>query len=405
MPYTKNNLPDAVKKLPPHTQDIWLAAFNNAWKAHPNDEAACAKIAWAASKSNNAEWIPIMRTGKHIDSSGNEHTFDESRLDAIAASYDPAKHEAPVVIGHPVENAPAWAWVDALKRFGDMLFYREKGPQPEFNDMRKKGLFKKRSLSLYPDGTLRHIGWLGAMPPAVKGLQDVAFAETGMIIEFTEIPQQRDKSKEGKKMKFWEWLKGQAAKDGVTLEDMPPTFSEADVKAAADNAAKVARAAASAEFAEQKKKDEAVFVARETALKAREEEARKKSVSEFCEALRKQGKLIPAMDKLGMGVTSFMQSLIPIETTIEFGEEGKKEKQTPLEFMQAFLMALPAQIEFKEVATADKDVKTGGAAAKLEAFVREKQKANKDQSYSAAFSEVQTEHPELADEYAAEVGA
>lgn len=351
-----------------------------------------------------ATWIPIMRTGKHVDSAGNQHLFDEARLDAIAASYDPAKHEAPVVLGHPADNAPAWAWVAGLKREGQTLMYQEKGAQPEFDEMRKRGLFKKRSLSLYPDGTLRHVGWLGAMPPAVKGLADVAFAENGTNIEFNEIATGGEKSKEGKRMKIMEWLKGLAAKDGVTLEDMPHSFSEADVKLASDKAAKEAREAAAAEFAEAQKQKDLEFAEREKALKGRETEARKKGVAEFCEALKKQGKLTPAMDKLGMGITSFMHSLLSVDASIEFGEEGKKEKQTPLEFMQAFLAALPAQIEFKEIATGDKDVKTGGAAAKIEGFIAEKRKANKELSYGAAFAEVQTEHPDLASEYAAECG-
>ncbi len=407
MPYTMMNLPDAVKKLSEREQQVWMETYNKADKEHPGDEARCAATAWAAVKKIGAdmsEWIPIMKTGTHTDSAGNQHTFDEARLDKIAASYDPAKHEAPVVIGHPEENAPAWAWVEALKRVGNMLFYREKGSRPEFDDMRKKGLFKKRSLSLYEDGTLRHVGWLGAMPPAVKGLPDVAFAEGGASFEFTEFPHERDKSKEGIKMKIKEFLRGLAKKDGVSLEDEPQSFSEADLKAAREKAEKEGREKAVAEFAEQKKKDEAQFAEREKALKAMETEARKQSVAAFCEGLKKQGKLTPAMEKLGMGITNFLQEIGRTETVIEFGEEGKKQKQTPLEFMRAFLAALPARIEFKEVAGNDKDVPAAGRAGeKIDALVREKLKANKEMKYAAAFAEVQQENPALAAEYEAEI--
>ena len=55
MPYRTNiELPDSVRKhLPPHAQDIYRAAFNNAFKAHagkPDQELHAHRIAWAAIK-------------------------------------------------------------------------------------------------------------------------------------------------------------------------------------------------------------------------------------------------------------------------------------------------------------------------------------------------------------------
>lgn len=93
------------------------------------------------------------------------------------------------MIGHPAANAPAFGWVESIKREGDVLFAKAKQLVPEFVAMLKQGLFKKRSISLYPDGTLRHIGFLGAQPPAVKGLADVTFAhdEEDTIIEFAAV--------------------------------------------------------------------------------------------------------------------------------------------------------------------------------------------------------------------------
>jgi hypothetical protein len=131
------------------------------------------------------KWIPIFKTGQHTDSKGKVANFDAAYLDRIIATYNPSVHEAPVVVGHPETNAPAFAWVEQLKRDGEVLFYTEKDPYPDFVEMRKKGLFKKRSISLYADGTLRHVGWLGAMPPAVKGLADVQFAaDDGKLMTF-----------------------------------------------------------------------------------------------------------------------------------------------------------------------------------------------------------------------------
>jgi len=53
--YTKANMPDAIKKLPDHAQDIWIAAFNAAWSEYKGDEARCAATAWAAVKQQYEE--------------------------------------------------------------------------------------------------------------------------------------------------------------------------------------------------------------------------------------------------------------------------------------------------------------------------------------------------------------
>jgi len=55
----------------------------------------------------------------------------------------------------------------------------------EFEDMVKQGLFKKRSIRLAPDGTrLLHVGFLGAVPPAVEGLADINFKGGGYVMDF-----------------------------------------------------------------------------------------------------------------------------------------------------------------------------------------------------------------------------
>ena len=120
-------------------------------------------------------WFEIFKAGTHTDSMGNKRIWTGEDLLVIESSYDPLNHEAPLVIGHPEINAPAYGWVEALKLYGDTLFAKAKDVVKEFEDMVKQGLFKKRSISLYPDLQLRHIGFLGATPPAIKGLRDIKF--------------------------------------------------------------------------------------------------------------------------------------------------------------------------------------------------------------------------------------
>jgi hypothetical protein len=133
------------------------------------------------------EWIAVFKTGRHTDSTGNERDWSEKDLDTIVAKYNPAEHEAPVVIGHPKNTAPAWGWVEALKRQGEILYAKLKDLVPEFVEMVRQGLFKKRSIALYPDLSLQHVGFLGATPPAVKGLPDVNFKQGGGYLMYSEF--------------------------------------------------------------------------------------------------------------------------------------------------------------------------------------------------------------------------
>lgn len=146
-----------------------------------------------------AKWIEGFKPGKHIDTAGITHTFTEVDCQELAGTYNPQLHEAPIVAGHPKHDAPAMGWVGAM-RFNDetkRVEYTEENLLPEFTEMLTRKLFKKRSLALYDRADprnptpgklhLRHVGYLGAMPPAIKGLQDrPAFkeADAGGCITF-----------------------------------------------------------------------------------------------------------------------------------------------------------------------------------------------------------------------------
>ena len=132
----------------------------------------------------------ILKTGKFLSSNGQEKEFSQTDLENIASSYDPSVSEAPLVIGHPKTNDPAYGWIENLKVTGDRLIAKAKQVVPEFLEAVKNGLFKKRSVSLTQDGKLRHVGFLGAELPAVKGLADLSFSETetDTTYEFSDIP-------------------------------------------------------------------------------------------------------------------------------------------------------------------------------------------------------------------------
>ncbi len=126
--------------------------------------------------------IEVFRTGTFADSTGEQRTYTNDDLRKIADNYnsrlaqDPSVM-APIVKGHPVDNAPALGWTAYLKNLGDKLIAGIRNINPEFMEELQEGRYKKISISLYPDLLLRHIGFLGAASPAVSGLEPADFIE------------------------------------------------------------------------------------------------------------------------------------------------------------------------------------------------------------------------------------
>ncbi len=146
--------------------------------------------------------IEIFRTGRHTDINGVLHNFNESDLGDIVASYDPAVHEAPLVVGHPRTDAPAWGWVKSLQAVAGRLIAVPDQVQAAFSEAVASGAYKKVSAAFYlPTDKnnptpgrwhLRHVGFLGAQPPAIKGLGGVAFAEGDTLDAAVVIEQTHD---------------------------------------------------------------------------------------------------------------------------------------------------------------------------------------------------------------------
>ena len=144
--------------------------------------------------------IEIFRGGTHTDMHGTTLAFGESEIAGIAAAYDPALSEAPIVIGHPRTDAPAYGWVKSLSARGDRLYAEPDQVDAAFAELVESGRYKKVSACFYRPAApanpkpgayyLRHVGFLGAQPPAVKGLAPVEFAESPeddlLLVEFAD---------------------------------------------------------------------------------------------------------------------------------------------------------------------------------------------------------------------------
>jgi len=133
-----------------------------------------------------ADWFEIFKVGTHTSSAGDTREWTLEDLEKIASLYDPANHEAPIVIGHPEHDSPAYGWIEALKVEGERLLAKPKQLIEDFKEWVRAGRYKKVSMALYPDFTLRHVGFLGAVPPAVKGLAGFEERE-GITIYFSDL--------------------------------------------------------------------------------------------------------------------------------------------------------------------------------------------------------------------------
>jgi Arc/MetJ-type ribon-helix-helix transcriptional regulator len=254
--------------------------------------------------------MEVFRAGKHVSSSGAEREWSVDDLVRMAEAYDPASHQAPIVVGHPKDNDPAFGWVKALKVDGNTLLAMPDQVAPEFAELVKAGRYKKRSISLYPNGTLRHVGFLGAQPPAVKGLKDIEFA-------------------------------------GLAAD----TYEFADEEEAGMTEVERLRK----ELAEEKKKRELAegkAANAETSFAELQAKTKKQEIDAFIDQGVKDGKILSAWKD--QGLAEFMGALDGQTETYEFCE-GKKE--APVEWFKRFIHSFAEHPLFKEMAKPKKEEK------------------------------------------------
>lgn len=341
----------------------------------------------------------IFRPGTFRANSGQEVKFSEAALAQAASAYDPALHEAPLCVGHPVDDAPAYGWVRGLTYDKSRLLADPAQVEPAFAELVVGGRYKKRSAAFYSPahpqnpkpGTfyLKHVAFLGAVPPAVKGLKEVSFSDDADTVTF-EFAEEEFSERDD----YWgisslvrgfaniargfrEFLiaeKGQEEADRIAANwqiddmvaqserfadkarDLPSNFSE-DPEDNVKTQAEIDAAKADLE------KREAEIKAREDAVKAQEasfSESEKKSRREAnareLDELVKAGKFAPGLKAEAL---DFMDGLDSV-TVVEFGEGDAKAKKTPSAWFLDLLKKSGTVIDFSERA-AGKDAIEGAA--------------------------------------------
>ena len=141
--------------------------------------------------------INILKPGTFTDVKGVKVTFTRADMAQIIDSYDASQDPAPLVIGHPKLDDPAFGWVGSLQMDGDVLQAVPSAIAPELAEAVREQAYRKISPSLYPPADpnnptpgkwhLKHVGFLGAAAPAIKGLGTVSLGagDNGAAITIT----------------------------------------------------------------------------------------------------------------------------------------------------------------------------------------------------------------------------
>lgn len=328
----------------------------------------------------------IFRAGRHTDNRGVVRHITEADVAAAAAAYRPALHEAPLTIGHPADNKPAYGWVTALQSRDGILLADFGELDDGFAAQVRAGRYKKVSASFYPPDHpdnpvpghwyLRHVAFLGAQPPAVKGLKPINFAEDDGCVSFSEAAAFGYTTSIFRSLR--EWLIGKFGTDEadkVVPNWQIDAIAETAVQEAAEDASE--SEAGDAGFAEPilepspqetpamsntiPSAAEAAAIARAEAaeaelaqLKAAQEAARRtqshEANADFAEGLSRQGTLKPSHKALLVQVLDELEH--PSDGVAEFCEGAKKQPLAAA--LRDWLAALPQAVDFAEIATAER---------------------------------------------------
>jgi len=320
----------------------------------------------ATPSLNTAGPLQIFKPGRHTAMSGQALAFSESDLQATVAAYDPAKHEAPLVVGHPAHDMPAYGWVQSLQFNEGGIDATPAQVNTDFADMVAAGAFKKISASFYSPNSpanpvpgvyyLRHVGFLGAQAPAVKGMRSPSFGDSDEgVVTFSEWD---DVTNAVLWRNLREHLIGTVGQDkaDVVIPGYMVTSLEQGAREEVREAAKAdaATAVPASQFAEHNPKETTVTPEEKAALEAentslRAELAKNKADQThaanlaFCEGLPG---VLPAWRAVAVAT---LDHLAAQPTVVEFGEG---DARAPLaDQFKAMLAALPEAVQFGERAT------------------------------------------------------
>ena len=292
----------------------------------------------------NNQWVEIFRAGDY----GDRGKWQQVEIDKVIANFEAGVWAPPAVFGHPAHDDPAHGWVSALRREGDVLQAQFSKTTSQLENAVQAGRFPNRSAAFYlnPQGkgpVLRHVGFLGATPPEVKGLAPIQFLDGGehVSIEFKEEDVSNQNPEDTKRTIREAVQEFFAELLGKKTEAAGATFTEAQVKE------QIAAAALKLEAVFQEKLDGLDKKLNQRASTDDDEKAKLK-VSVFIEKQRVVHRWVPAFDKAGL--PAVLAHLAGSAATVSFGEGDKKKEVKLYDAFTTFLESLPELIPSGEVA-------------------------------------------------------
>lgn len=396
----------------------------------------------------------IFRPGKHTASCGTVIEFTEDDLVRAVGAYSPQLYAAPLVIGHPKTEDRAYGWAERLTYEDGHVVVHPAHVEPKFSDAVESKAFRNRSASWYmPDhpnnpspGNLypKHIGFLGAMPPALKGLGDIQFSEEAapldfaapdprpdLVLQFDEFTTEdrwslantldsfarqmrafrdaliAEKGLEEADKQMPDWQIRDAEREAMRMSERAREESKKNAAVTPAYTEQVAPAAITPEEKTIMTPEEIAAMQAENArLKteatqfAESEAARKKAdrVTAMNAALEPHvaaGRVLPAQRA---GLAAFMATLDDDAKVIEFGEavDGKVPAVSQLDALQGILAKLPKAVEYKEVSNNGDGKGTALTQRQVADKIREKvdaaEKSGRPISFSEASQQVCAEH-------------
>lgn len=341
--------------------------------------------------------LHIFKPGTWLTTQGESIEFGEADLKATAAAYNPKISKAPIVVGHPKTDDPAKGWTVSLIANERGLFAAADKVDPEFAESVRKGAYGTVSAKFYrptdPHNPvpgvwyLRHIGFLGAQPPAVKGLDAPEFAESddGCVcfqegVAFGEWDAMTSAN-------LWRNLRDWfVARFGMEEADkVLPSYdvralelgAQEEINARRDTAASPAPAfaeganpppsnpqkesAVTDQEAAQLREQNAALQRQNEELRRAEQARAAKQVKDdniaFAEGLVSQARIPSAMKEQVAAIGAQLQTT----PDVEFGEGDAKK---PIhQVFRELLQALPAQVEFGETASRGRAAVPGAGGA------------------------------------------
>lgn len=327
--------------------------------------------------------IEVFRPGTFTAMGGQTLTYSDADLAAIADAYDADGSPAPVVVGHPVTDAPAFGWIESLRYDGEAsrLIATVGNVAAEFAEALKERRYRKVSMALFPPDApnnpkpgawyAKHLGFLGAAAPAVSGLQPVALAgdpDEAVVFEFAEqgfrdtaslfrrmrefIIEQFGLEKADEVLPGWEieWLDDRG-------HEKPSHFSEQQTQEPVMTGKPTITPAPNAPTTPPVSEPDVAFAEREADLARRqadldEREAKARTAEHvaFCDGLIKEGRLLPA-DKAER--VAMLDTLAASDAQVAFAGNDGEVTKSPLDLYKAQMAVAPKIVPFGKIETGD----------------------------------------------------